>query len=573
MDTPQLGDPMTDRWNDPACASSLLVVLVVATSGCATPGRMLRGYAEAEPTELALLETGGAFADAPPHLRGQVRFAFDAFGSLSTDALKEGALPWKLVVAVLALDRHEATGAPISLNTAYGVFEEFGFLRPRRIANWHGPQPRLERPLGIVSGIARRGFPSVELEISAFGCAMCHGGALYGADGRPTGDAWLGLPNTSLDLSAFGSAVSLALERQLPREDALLEATVTIFPRVSDNELSVLRKHVIPAAREKLIPSVEDGDGAPSFEHGGPGLMNGVAVARRSLGRLEHDALTTEVAWTSPPDLSETTMRKALLIDAMYAPAGSDRFGPRTRADIAAEGLRDFADMTTLFVFTTFGQPKLARDKVDRVRDLVSFFDRMTPPPFPGDVDTLLAAEGEQVYNAACAACHGNYSPGTKDVRLLEHPNRLVAQDRMGTDAARWETVDSASLAVIAGLGWEDQISKRNFGGYVAPDLSGVWATAPYLHNGSVPTLWHLLHAEQRPDRFMVGGHALDYALMGIAGEVDEDGDYVYPSGYEPWSHSMLYDTHEPGRSNAGHEFPGLSAEQKTALLEYLKVL
>ena len=71
----------------------------------------------------------------------------------------------------------------------------------------------------------------------------------------------------------------------------------------------------------------------------------------------------------------------------------------------------------------------------------------------------------------------------------------------------------------------------------------------------------------------MVGGHALDYDLMGIAGAVDDDGAYVYPDGFEPWSRPMLYDTAEPGRSNAGHEFPGLSPDQKTALLEYLKVL
>jgi hypothetical protein len=71
----------------------------------------------------------------------------------------------------------------------------------------------------------------------------------------------------------------------------------------------------------------------------------------------------------------------------------------------------------------------------------------------------------------------------------------------------------------------------------------------------------------------MVGGHGLDYELMGIQGEVDDRGDYVYPDGYRPWSRPTLYDTSQPGRSNAGHEFPGLSDGQKRALLEYLKVL
>ena len=281
-----MGNAMTNLWNDPICGPTLILALLVAAPGCAAPGRLMRGYAEAEPTEMALLETGGAFADAPAHLQGQVRFAFDAFGSLSTDALKRSAIPWKLAVAAVALDRHEMSGAPLSRGTAYAVFEEYGLLRPRRIANWEGPQPLMERPLGVVSGMAHRGFPSVELEIAALGCATCHAGPLYGADGRPTGDAWLGLPNTSIDGSALRNTLSLALERQLPRDDALLEAVATIFPDVTDDELSVLRKHVIPGALEKLTTQIADESHAPRFENGGPGLMNAVATLRNSPPRL-----------------------------------------------------------------------------------------------------------------------------------------------------------------------------------------------------------------------------------------------------------------------------------------------
>jgi len=109
----------------------------------------------------------------------------------------------------------------------------------------------------------------------------------------------------------------------------------------------------------------------------------------------------------------------------------------------------------------------------------------------------------------------------------------------------------------------------------VAPPLSGIWATAPYLHNGSVPTLWHLMHPDQRPSRFYVGGHALAFARVGIAGDVDDDGTMHYPRDYRPWSTPSLYDTSEPGRSNRGHEtmFAGLSEADKRALLEYLKRL
>ena len=230
--------------------------------------------------------------------------------------------------------------------------------------------------------------------------------------------------------------------------------------------------------------------------------------------------------------------------------------------------------MVTLFVLTTFSvEPEAARAQLDEVRELVAFLDALEAPPFPGPVDTALALEGEGLYLQACAGCHGTYSPAPHGVRLLDHPNRLVAHDRMGTDPARWSAATPDMLSTLASLGWEDQITPRSFGGYVAPDLTGVWASAPYLHNGSVPTLWHLLRADERPERFMVGGHALDYVRMGIHGGLDGNGVYVYPPGYEPWSRPMLYDTREAGRSNAGHAFPGLSDEQVYALIEYMKLL
>ena len=96
----------------------ILLALTTLTTACAAPGRLMRGYAEADATEMELLETGAPFGEAPAYLRGQVRFAFDGFGSLSTDGLKRTAIPWKVLVAALALDRHERSGAPLSIGTA-----------------------------------------------------------------------------------------------------------------------------------------------------------------------------------------------------------------------------------------------------------------------------------------------------------------------------------------------------------------------------------------------------------------------------------------------------------------------
>jgi hypothetical protein len=96
---------------------------------------------------------------------------------------------------------------------------------------------------------------------------------------------------------------------------------------------------------------------------------------------------------------------------------------------------------------------------------------------------------------------------------------------------------------------------------YKARPLSGIWASAPYLHNGSVPTLAQLLEpAPQRAAKFWVGGREFDPVAVG-----NESGEGPGRS---------LLDTALPGNSNTGHEFgTTLPEAEKRALLEYLKSL
>src|SRR5205085_2357435 len=93
---------------------------------------------------------------------------------------------------------------------------------------------------------------------------------------------------------------------------------------------------------------------------------------------------------------------------------------------------------------------------------------------------------------------------------------------------------------------------------YWAPDLAGVWARPPYLHNGSVRTMQDLLTAPSaRPKTFHRGSRVYDPEKMGYA----DDGAYVL-------------DTSGPGNSNAGHDYgTRLSDEQKRDLIEHLKTL
>ena len=108
----------------------------------------------------------------------------------------------------------------------------------------------------------------------------------------------------------------------------------------------------------------------------------------------------------------------------------------------------------------------------------------------------------------------------------------------------------------------------------MAQPLTGLWSSAPYLHNGSVPTLWHLMHPDERPAAFDVGGHALDLMRVGIAGET-QDGAWATPAGYTPWAKPVRIDTSVPGLLATGHEqpFDTMSEPDKAALLEYLKLL
>jgi hypothetical protein len=104
---------------------------------------------------------------------------------------------------------------------------------------------------------------------------------------------------------------------------------------------------------------------------------------------------------------------------------------------------------------------------------------------------------------------------------------------------------------------------------YKARSLNGIWATAPYLHNGSVPTLYDLLlpkkrdndpkDGEYRPDQFQVGSREFDPEKVGLKS-----------SGYS----GFTFDTRRVGNSNAGHMYgTALDKEQRLDLLEYLKSL
>lgn len=551
------------RWR--VAAFSLAVL---AVSACSL--RVLRGYAEAPSTPLARL--------APTEdVSGVARFAFDALGSLNTDALQTHAIPWKILVATLLVERRRA-GANVAFTeeAVLPILQEFGFFVPDTILNWGNDRypETFDAPLGLLRGRAARSFPRVDVEIANLGCASCHGGVTYDSVGMPTKAAWLGLPNTSLDLDAYSDALFVALWGLVERPDEMVAALDTLYPDMPASERRTLTGMIIPRIRAELPRLKEAYDAFGPYDPGGPGSTNGVGSFKHVLGLNRPGEYDSDASSVSTPDLGDRFLRTSVTVDGTQGLPDQPRFAPMTPDDVTERHLSALAGVVGFFSVGAMGV-RPGHVRVERVRQIVAEFVRYyRPPPFPGPVDRTLAERGQALYADWCAACHGRYSP-MPEPQLQEFPNRLVDGDEIGTDPARWQAPTADLIRAAHATAHGRYLNMANTGGYVAPPLTGVWATAPYLHNGSVPTLRHLMNLAGRPVRFQVGGHALDFERVGIAGELDDAGTYRYPSSYVPWSEPVVFDTERPGQGNGGHEAPfaGLTEAQRVAILEYLKLL
>jgi mono/diheme cytochrome c family protein len=202
--------------------------------------------------------------------------------------------------------------------------------------------------------------------------------------------------------------------------------------------------------------------------------------------------------------------------------------------------------------------------------DVRAYLDALEPPPYPYPVNDDLAAQGRTLFNANCKRCHGNY--GGKE----RYPNKLIRLDKVGTDpalaTAAYEDADRFIDWFHASFYGEMSRIEPALG-YVAPPLDGVWATAPYLHNGSVPTLAALLDSRARPAYWRFDGDKPDYDQAAL-GWSFTNVDYGKEGAMGWEERNRIYDTSLLGYSNQGHDFGDDFTEgERTALLEYLKTL
>ena len=200
--------------------------------------------------------------------------------------------------------------------------------------------------------------------------------------------------------------------------------------------------------------------------------------------------------------------------------------------------------------------------------DLFAWIESLEPPKYPFAIDQPLAAQGQKTFEQNCSHCHGTYGENTS------YPNKLVPIEEVGTDRVRLDSLTPLQRAGYE-ISWFGQQDEKKVipdpGGYVAPPLDGIWASAPYLHNGSVPTLWHLFHADERPIVWQRTEDGYDTEKVGL--EVTTMSEL--PAGVTDSKQKLRYfDTRLFGKSTQGHTFPEqLDESEKRAVMEYLKTL
>jgi mono/diheme cytochrome c family protein len=391
-----------------------------------------------------------------------------------------------------------------------------------------------ELPVGL--SMVTIGYPRV-----AMNCAFCHTGSVRSRPDEPPRIV-AGAPAHQTSAQAYTRFLTAAAAD--PRFNAgIILGEIARNYRLSFVDRLLYRFAVIPGTRRRLLRLRNDTAWTNRHADWGAGradILNPIKFRR--LGRpVDATVGTADMMplWNSASrahglfwDGSTSSLRDAVVTSAL----GTGASRPWLDRDIAR-----------------WEETGDERSSLRRIHDYVT---ALKPPRYPFPIDAPLASAGEAVYKTECGQCHADAGAGGGDVASVSSA---------GTDDNRrivW-TADATTAydAFSGGRAWQaPAVAVRD--GYLAVPLDGLWLRAPYLHNGSVPSLTDLLNAPQnRPSRFWRGYDVYDPARVGFVSD-----------GPEAQRLGTVYDTAQPGNGNTGHSYgTDLPADSKRALLEYLK--
>lgn len=348
----------------------------------------------------------------------------------------------------------------------------------------------------------------------AIDCMVCHGGSVMGK-------SYLGLGNSTVDLQALFEDLSLADGRssKLPFQFSNVRGTT---------EAGGMAVYLL-GYRE-------------------PDLK--INSKRKDLG-LHDDLCEDTPAWW--------LLKKK---KTMYHTGGADANSVRSKMQFM---------MTPITSAAEFHKAEAP------FKDINAYLKTIEAPKYPLPINHELAKQGEVLFKENCTSCHGTY--GDK----WTYPNKVIPLAEIGTDPKRFLGIEdrfglyyNESWFAKEKPGWfMDDSPAIATAGYQAPPLDGVWATAPYFHNGSVPTLEDVLNSKSRPAlytrSFKTDEAAYDSVKVGWKVTIlDKQPNEAIPA----YERRKVYDTKQPGRANTGHIYGDhLTPEQRRAVIEYLKTL
>ena len=395
-------------------------------------------------------------------------------------------------------------------------------------------------PIGV-SRRRRLGIDHVGLN-----CAVCHTGTVRDAADAPR-RIILGMPAHQLDLQSFVQFVlDCSLDNRMTADAVRGRLPESGGPSAFERVL--LRTGLIDRLKIQTLD-----------------LRNRIAplltpdVPRWGRGRVDTFNPYKAIQFNWPLD----KLPSSELIGASDFPSLWNQ-APREGMQLHWDGDNDSVDERNLSAGLGAGITPVTVDHagLKRVRDWTW---TLPPPAYPYPIDAALAARGSTLYQEQCLQCHGDHR-FREGVRAGDRIGRVVSAADIGTDRHRLDSYTAIFAANQYALFPDSPYRFKRFrktNGYANHPLDGIWARAPYLHNGSVPTLRALLDAPgERPAVFFRGYDVFDRENVGFVSNVPEEGGRRF----------FRYDTAIPGNGNGGHVYgTSLSAGDKRAIVEYMK--
>jgi hypothetical protein len=430
-------------------------------------------------------------------------------------------------------------------------YASFGFLY----------EPGKDLPIGV----SRRNTQGIDRVF--LNCAICHDGSVRETP-QSTPAFYSGMPSNTVDLEAFERFIFACASDQrfnAPRIMAEMEAIGGKYDLI--NRL-IMRYYAIPFMRERLLMLQGHFRFVEWEPDAGPGRTDTFNPAKTLLEFPLEQLETRELVGLC--DFPSIWLQGARKQKNIHAHWDGNNSMMEERNKSAAFGTGTFP-------------PSIDLKQVARVEQWLLSKE---PPKYPFAINQSLAARGAPLYAEYCASCHGKSGHNFSG----EYVGQVVPIAQIGTDRHRLDSYTHQLAAsqnnLYAGYPWRFSHFRKTYG-YANMPLDGIWARAPYLHNGSVPTMRDLLNpTSDRPQVFYRGYDVYDQVKMGFVSDVshfNEDGT----SKDDPASkqHFFRYETQlrsgatprerNEGNLNTGHEGERfgtmLSPDEKDALVEYLK--